>query len=97
MNKHLLVHRLILVANNIISESNTKSFTKKEQLSLLIDYSAPPKKEKKSLESQQEKNRQEVIVAIRNRYGKNAILKGMNLVEGATTPTRNILIGGHKA
>lgn len=97
VNKHLLVHRLNLVANNIISESKTKSFTKKEQLSLLIDYSAPPKKEKKSLESQQEKNRQEVIVAIRNRYGKNAILKGMNLVEGATTPTRNILIGGHKA
>lgn len=46
VNKHLLVHRLNLVANNIISESKTKSFTKKEQLSLLIDYSAPPKKEK---------------------------------------------------
>ena len=46
VNKHLLIHRLNLVANNIISESKTKSFTKKEQLSLLIDYSAPPKKEK---------------------------------------------------
>ena len=46
---------------------------------------------------QKERKRQEAILKIRERYGKNALLKGMNLEEGATTRERNQQIGGHKA
>ena len=44
-----------------------------------------------------EKKMQEAMIKIKNKYGKNAILKGMNLEEGATTASRNQQIGGHKA
>ena len=44
-----------------------------------------------------EKRRQQAVLQIRKKYGKNAILKGMNFEEGATTIARNHQIGGHKA
>lgn len=53
------------------------------------------KQRKKSLE--REKSRQKAILSIKSRYGKNAIVKGMNLQEGATAMERNRQIGGHKA
>ena len=53
------------------------------------------KYEKESLEK--EKNLQKATLKIKQKYGKNAILKGMNLEEGATTRERNEIIGGHKA
>ena len=46
---------------------------------------------------ERERRRQEAILAIQRRYGSNAILKGMNLEEGATTRERNKQIGGHRA
>ena len=46
---------------------------------------------------EREKEVQKAIISIKNKYGKNAILKGMNLEEGATTKVRNRQIGGHKA
>ena len=46
---------------------------------------------------EKEKRRQEAILQIKQKFGKNAILKGMNLEEGATTVARNKQIGGHKA
>jgi DNA polymerase V len=42
-----------------------------------------------------EKNLQEAILSIKKKYGKNSIIKGMNLEEKATTISRNKLIGGH--
>ena len=48
-------------------------------------------------ELEKEKNMQKAMLHIRNKYGKNAILKGMNLEEGATARERNEQIGGHKA
>ena len=53
--------------------------------------------EEQAAQEKREENRQKAILTIRQRYGKNAILRGMNLEEGATTPTRHSLIGGHKA
>lgn len=68
------------------------------QLDFFSDFSADEAKreaEEKSLE--REKSRQKAILSIKSRYGKNAIVKGMNLQEGATAMERNRQIGGHKA
>ena len=46
---------------------------------------------------EKEKRMQQAVLDIKKKYGKNAILKGMNLEEGATTKDRNSQIGGHKA
>ena len=58
-----------------------------ESVDLFTDYQ---KREK-------EKKIQETILEIKNKYGKNAILKGMNLQNKATTKMRNKLIGGHNS
>ena len=55
-------------------------------------------KSREEIESRKKERRlQEAEIAIRNKYGKNAILKGMNFLEGATARERNKQIGGHKA
>ena len=51
----------------------------------------------KAMERAREKSLQEAVLSIKNKYGKNAILKGMNLEEGATARERNAQVGGHKA
>ena len=69
-----------------------------EQLDLFInnkDIKSKTQKEKQALEK--EKRLQKATIQIKQKYGKNAILKGMNLEEGATTKERNEIIGGHKA
>ena len=48
-------------------------------------------------EREKERNVQKALLDIKNKYGKNAVLKGMNLEEGATAKERNRQIGGHKA
>ena len=69
-----------------------------EQLDFFTDYEALKKqKEAEDAELEQEKRRQEAIINIKKKFGKNAILKGMNLEEGATTVERNGHVGGHKA
>ena len=67
-----------------------------------LPYKEQLKRKQKQEEQEQkqlwkERKRQEAILKIRERYGKNALLKGMNLEEGATTRERNQQIGGHKA
>ena len=60
----------------------------------------PENQQKKELEkkqSEKERKLQEAMLDIRKRFGKNAVLKGMNLEEGATARERNTQIGGHKA
>ena len=52
--------------------------------------------EKKKQKEEKEKNLQHTMIDIKKKYGKNAILKGMNLVEGGTTIERNGQVGGHK-
>ena len=67
-------------------------------MNFFTDYAAEEKKkaeEKERLEK--ERKRQQAVLDIKNKYGKNAILKGMNLEEGATAKSRNGQIGGHKA
>ena len=96
VDKTLLVRRLNITVNNIINEAEAPKGPKYEQLDLFTDYEEA-KKEKEATELEREKKMQQAMLAIKKKFGKNAILKGMNLEEGATAKDRNQQIGGHKA
>ena len=69
-----------------------------EQLDLFTDYEALERnREQEEKEIKKEKRIQQSILDIQKKYGKNAVLKGMNLEQGAMTKERNGQIGGHKA
>ena len=91
---NLLVRRVNLVANRVLPEEAVQQELAFDQLDLFSDVA-----EKKAEEAQleREKRRQQAVLSIRKKYGKNAILKGMNYEDGATTRDRNAQIGGHKA
>lgn len=99
VNPDLLVRRIYLTVNRVISERQALSQPKAaEQLDLFTDYEAEEKKKLVELESsQKERKVQETLLKIKKKYGKNAILKGLNFEEGATAKERNQQIGGHKA
>lgn len=98
-DKKLLVRRLNIVACHVISEKDApKREAAFEQLNLFTDYAAEQeKREREDAALVRERKRQEAVLAIKKKFGKNAILKGMNLEEGATAKDRNSQIGGHKA
>lgn len=98
VDKNLLVRKINITANRIIPESDVQEDNGSEQMDLFTDYDALEEqraKEKAALE--REKKMQKAMLGIKKRFGKNAILKGMNLQEGATAKERNEQIGGHKA
>ena len=67
-------------------------------MDMFTDYDALEKERKKEAELlAKERRLQEAMLSVKKKYGKNAILKGTNLQEGATTMERNRQIGGHKA
>ncbi len=72
----------------------TESF---EQLDLFTDYAALQKKQEEEKEALKKKQMQQAMLSIKKKYGKNAVLKGMNLEDGAMTLQRNNQIGGHQA
>lgn len=98
VDKNLLVRRVNIGANHVVDEHSVEKTKSFEQLDMFTDYEAL---QKKSAEEEaalaREKKMQEVVNSIKKKYGKNAILKGSNLEEGATTVSRNKQIGGHKA
>ncbi len=101
VDRQLLVRRIYIVANHLLSENDAN--TKKQsapaiQLDLFADNAAIEEQknaEKTALE--RERRIQQATLAIKKKFGKNAILKGMNFEEGATAKERNNQIGGHKA
>ena len=96
VNKNLLTKRINLTAGNIIPKNETIKQKQITQLDLFTDYNHLTKdKEQEKLEEQEENKLQQVILNIKNKYGKNAILKGFNLSEGSTAIDRNKQIGGH--
>ena len=98
VNPDLLVRRINLAANRVIPESRTVPEEVPCQLDLFSDIEAESRrKEEEEAALAREKRRQQAVLDIRKKYGKNAILKGMNLEEGATAMERNRQIGGHKA
>lgn len=97
VDKNLLIRRVNIAACNLIPETEIPE-DKPEQLDMFTDYAAL-EQEKKARQIAEEKERrlQRVTLAIQDKFGKNAMLKGMNLMEGGTTIERNGQIGGHKA
>lgn len=97
VNKDLLIRRANIAACNLISEDDVPE-DKPMQLDMFTDYEQL-ERDQKAQRAAEEKERklQRVTLAIQDRFGKNAMLKGMNLMEGGTTIDRNGQIGGHKA
>ena len=93
-NPDFTVRRVTICVNRLVSEGEYQKELFGEQLDMFTNHA-----EKQALEQKLQKERMlaETAVRLRNRYGKNAVLKGTNLQEGATTKDRNRLIGGHKA
>lgn len=98
VDKNLLIRRVNITANHVVDEATVLKTSNFEQLDLFTDYAAAQaKKEDEEAELAREKKMQQAMLEIKKKYGKNAILKGMNLEEGATTVDRNRQIGGHKS
>lgn len=98
VNKDLLIKRLYVTANHVVSEKSVSEQKSYEQLDLFTDYEETQKiRRQEEQELQKEKNIQHTILDIKKKFGKNVILKGMNIQEGATAKDRNNTIGGHKA
>ena len=98
INPLLLVRRINITVCNLISENKSKEKIVCEQLDLFSDIEKEViNKEQELNDEKEERKVQNTILNIKNKYGKNAIIKGMNLEEGATTIERNRQVGGHKA
>lgn len=98
VNPSLLVRRVSITANHVIREDCVPERDGYEQMDLFTDYARLEEERRKEKEAlAQEKRLQQAMLDIKKRFGKNAVLKGMNLQEGATTIERNRQVGGHKA
>ena len=94
----LSVRRLCVAANHVIRAKDAEARAPFEQLSFFKDPAAEERRREEELRARERERRmQEAVLEIRSRYGKNAILRGMNYEEGATQRARNEMVGGHKA
>lgn len=92
----LLVRRVHITANHLCPEADARRTVR--QLDLFTDYDAlEARRTAEESARHQEKQLQKAMLDIKKRFGKNAILKGLNLEEGGTTIERNNQVGGHKA
>ena len=99
VNPDLLIRRLNLTTNHVVSETSVAAQdSAPQQLDLFIDYEALEKqRQEEQTKLEKERRMQEAQLKIKKRFGKNAILRGLNFEEGATAKERNEQIGGHKA
>ncbi len=99
VDENLLVRRMYVVFNHVMPEKEAKKENQAgEQLDFFTDYSIAEKEKELEREAlEKEKNKQLAMIDIQKKFGKNAILTGKNLKEGATAIERNKQIGGHKA
>ena len=98
VNRELLIRRLNVTACRVIPESEAPREDAPEQLDLFTDYAAlEAERERENAALEREKRKQAALLKIKQKYGKNAVLRGMNYEEGATMRDRNGQIGGHKA
>ena len=98
VDRNLLIRRMNLTANRVTEEGAVPLESVMEQLDLFTDSeTAQKEREMEAAELAREKKIQKAMLGIKSKYGKNAILKGTNLVEGATAAERNGKIGGHRA
>ena len=99
MNPDLLIRRLNLTTNHVVLEASVSAQDcAPQQLDLFTDYEALEKqRQAEQAKLDKERRMQEAQLKIKKRFGKNAILRGLNFEEGATAKERNKQIGGHKA
>ena len=98
VNPDLLIRRLNIVANHVQKESEVVVDEGFGQMDLFTDYAALERqREQERKADAREKQMQHAVLDLKKKFGKNAVLKGMNLEEGATARERNASIGGHKA
>lgn len=98
IDRDLLVRRFYLTATRVADEGSAPDKKAFEQIDLFTDYAAKREQEaQESADLEREKKLQRTMLDIKKKFGKNAILKGMNLEEGATAKSRNEQIGGHRA
>lgn len=98
VNPKLMIRRINITANHVIPEKDAEQETQFEQLSLFEDVEQEElRKQQEEKELAREKRMQHAVIDIKKKFGKNAILRGMNLEEGATARNRNNQIGGHRA
>ncbi|MDO5346210.1 MAG: DNA methylase [Lachnospiraceae bacterium] len=97
-DKNLLIRRLNITASRVFKEEMAIQTDMFQQLDLFTDYEALEKQRKEEQAAlEKEKRLQQAALSIQKKFGKNAILKGTSLQEGATARERNRQIGGHKA
>lgn len=92
MDKHLLARRITLCFGNL-EEEKVPEFVQMN----LFDFASSNQQNGKTKDSQKEQQLQKAILELKAKFGKNAVLKGTSLMEGATAMERNEQIGGHKA
>jgi len=100
VDPELLVRRMYVVCNHVKDEAEATAAAEARpvQLDMFTDYGAlAAEAEARRADRERERKQQEVVLAIKEKWGKNAILKGMNFEEGATARERNGQVGGHRA
>ncbi|MBQ6261960.1 MAG: DNA methylase [Clostridia bacterium] len=98
VRRDLSIRRINVVADNVVPESSLKADTGGVQIDMFVDRAAEEEKiEKKRAVEKKEKKKQNALIGIKKKYGKNAILRGFDYEEGATSRERNAQVGGHKA
>lgn len=96
VNPALLVRRLTIGVNHLMAEDEVRRKPRVLQVSLFSDYNKQRRMaEELRVTQEQDRRRQEAVLGIKKKFGKNAILKGLNYAEGATQRMRNSQIGGH--
>jgi DNA polymerase V len=98
VDENLLVRRVSITATHVVSEDEVEKEPLPEQLNFFTDYNVLDKeRQEEDVILEKEKDIQKAVINMKKKYGKNAVIKGMNLEEGATAMDRNRQIGGHKA
>lgn len=93
IDNRLFTRRITITANNVVNEIQAEKDNNYEQMDLFTNYN---EKEQKREKEMKERDLQKSILYIKKKFGKNAILKGMNFENGGTTIERNEQVGGHK-
>ncbi len=98
INKQMLIKKINIYVANLSNEDSIINEPKIEQFDLFTNYEEIERKEKEEKEELEKEHKvQKTLLELRNKFGKNAILKGINLEDGSTKKERNSQIGGHKA
>jgi len=96
-DRQLTIRRFNLAANHTVPENSVKKEVRFEQMNLFTDYGlVEQKREEEKKKKEREMKMQKAVLEIKNRFGKNAVVRGTSFEEGATGRQRNETQGGHK-